>query len=133
MRDDGPTFSPGFRFSKLDAIVLFLGLYIAADTAAVFTWPGVAIGFVVAHFFLFCNIVRMDRCSELAWAGLFVVLATSTSLAGQPSWSLTLAIAFIVALVLILFEMRKPSYHGVFWRSINPNLPQWWERHHALH
>jgi hypothetical protein len=29
--------------------------------------------------------------------------------------------------VLVIFEMRKPSYHGVFWRRVNPNLRQWWE------
>lgn len=129
MRADTRTFSPGFRFSKLDAVILVVGLYVAADTAAVMTWPGIAIGFVVAHFFLFCNLVRMDRSSELAWACLIVILAASTTLTGQPNWSLTFAITFVGATCLVFLEMRKPSYHGVFWQRINPNLPQWWETH----
>jgi hypothetical protein len=23
--------------------------------------------------------------------------------------------------------LKKPSYHGVGWRCINPELPAWWE------
>jgi hypothetical protein len=104
-------------------------LYVAGDTAAVFAWPGIAIGFVIAHFFIFCNLVRMDRSSELVWACLFVILAASITLAGRPQWPLTLAIAFVVTACLVFLEIRKPSYHGVFWQRINPNLPQWWETH----
>jgi hypothetical protein len=129
MHSGAHTFSPGFKFSKLDAIILFVGLFIAADLAAVMPWLGISIGFVIAHFFLFCNVVRMTRSSELAWAGLFVVLAASTTLTGQPHWAWTLAIAFVGAVFLVFLEMRKPSYHGIFWQRINPNLPQWWETH----
>jgi hypothetical protein len=129
MRVDTRTFSPGLRFSKLDAIILFVGIYIAADTAAVMLWPGIAICFVIAHFFLFCNLIRMDRSSELVWAALIVILFTFTIRTGRPPWPLTLAIAFLGAAFLIFIELRKPSYHGVFWRLINPNLPQWWDSH----
>jgi hypothetical protein len=123
------TFRPGFRFSKLDAVILLVGLYISADTASVYPWVGIAIGFVIAHFFLFCNLVRMARPSELAWSALFVLLASSTILVGSPQWPMTLAISFAVTVVLIGLEMRKPSYHGVFWRQINPELLQWWQEH----
>jgi hypothetical protein len=121
-----PVFSPGFRFSRLDAIVLFVGLSIAANVAAVHRWPGIGIGFVVAHFFIFCNAVRMERPAELTWAAIFVLLAASTILTGAPTWPVMLAVSFAVAVVLIALETRKPSYHGVFWRHINPGLPQWW-------
>jgi hypothetical protein len=124
---EDPPFMPGVRFSKLDAVVLLVGLYISADTAAVMPWYGIAIGFVIAHFFLFCNIVRMTRRSELAWAALFVVLAVSSCLTGVPHWPVTLAISMAATVLLVALEMRKPSYHGIFWRRINPNLPRWWE------
>ena len=120
-------FSPGFRFSKSDAFVLFIGGYISADTACVEPWLGIAMGFVIAHFFLFCNFVRMARSSELAWAGIFVLLAASTILLGQPQWPVTLAISLVATVALVVLEMRKPSYHGVLWRRINPGLPQWWD------
>jgi hypothetical protein len=127
MAEGGREFSPGFRFSKLDAAILFVGLFVSADTAAIMFWPGMAIGFVVAHFFLFCNIVRMERSSELIWAAVFVALAAATILTGRPGWPTTFAISLVVTVVLVIFEMRKPSYHGVFWRRVNPNLRQWWE------
>jgi hypothetical protein len=129
MPENARTFGPGFRFSKLDAIILLVGLYISADTAAVYPWLGIAIGFVIAHFFLFCNLVRMARPFELAWSALFVLLASSTIVVGSPPWPVTLAISFAVTVVLVGLEMRKPSYHGVFWRQINPGLPQWWQEH----
>lgn len=60
------TFAPGFRFSMLDAFVLIIGT-IAAVASAMVVWSwGFVIGFVVCHFFLFCNIVRMSRPLELA-------------------------------------------------------------------
>jgi hypothetical protein len=31
--------------------------------------------------------------------------------------------------VLVVLEARKRSYHGVFWRWINPGLPAWWATH----
>jgi hypothetical protein len=128
MPGNARTFRPGFRFSKLDAIILLVGLYISADTAALYPWVGIAICFVIAHFFLFCNLVRMSRPSELAWSALFVLLATSTIRVGSPQWPATLAISFAATVALTGLEMRKPSYHGVFWRQINPELPQWWAK-----
>jgi hypothetical protein len=127
MPENVRTFRPGFRFTKLDAIFLLVGLYISADTAAVHPWLGIAIGFVIVHFFLFCNLVRMARPFELAWSALFLVLASSTVFAGSPPWPVTMAISFAVTVVLIGLETRKPSYHGVFWSQINPELPQWWQ------
>ena len=97
------------------------------DTAAVWPWLGISIGFVVAHFFLFCNVVRMERLGELAWAGVFVLLYASTTLTGVPQWPVTLAISLAVTIVFVVLEMRMPSYHGVFWRKVNPRLPDWWE------
>lgn len=122
---DAREFSPGFRFSTFDAVILFVGGFISADTAAVMPWPGIAIAFVIAHFFLFCNIVRMTRPFELVWGGLFLLLAAGTILVGHPRWPVTLAISFAATLTLVILEMRKPSYHGVFWQHINPKLPQW--------
>ena len=120
-------FSPGFRFSIWDAIVLFVGAYVALDTVCVEPWLGIAIGCVIAHFFLFCNVVRMERAAELMWAAVFVLLAASSIVLGLPQWPVTLAISIAFSTALVVVEVRKPSYHGIFWRRLNPGLPEWWE------
>ena len=126
---DGKTFSPGFRFSKIDAAVLFIGGYIGMDLAAVVLWPGIAICFVVANFFLFCNVVRMRRTFELIWSAIFILLMAATMLFDVLSWPVTFVISFVVTLLLVALELTRPSYHGAFWQAINPRLPHWWAEH----
>ena len=88
---------------------------------------GLIIGFVVGHFFLFCNVFRVARPLEFAWASLFTALAGSTIVVEQPGWPVTLAISLAATLVVIVVQMHKPSYHGIAWQRINPELRAWWE------
>ncbi|CAK0748261.1 hypothetical protein CCP3SC1_1760005 [Gammaproteobacteria bacterium] len=37
-------------------------------------WAGLLIGLVLGHFFLFCNVFRVTRQTELIWAGAFITL-----------------------------------------------------------
>ena len=90
-------------------------------------WGGFVLAFVLAHFFLFCNVIRMARPLELIWAGVFVVLAGATLAFETPSWLVTAPVSLFVTAVVVVVEMRKPSYHGVGWQRINPGLPAWWE------
>lgn len=125
-------FSPGFRLSKLDVCVLVIGAAAAAGGVVQFDrWTGLAIAFVVLHFFLFCNIVRMSRPLELIWATSFAVLAIMVVQFHRLSWPATFGIAAFVTLILVLIEMRSPSYHGVGWRRINPQLSDWWRAKHG--
>jgi hypothetical protein len=121
------SFNPGFRISAIDVIVLLVGIFAAADIGALIPWFGAAIAFVVGHFFLFCNVIRMARPSELTWAVVFIALTISTVILGIPGWPISFFASLIVTVVLAALELRKPEYHGVFWRRINPGLPQWWE------
>lgn len=121
------TFNPGFRISTLDVAVLLLGASFAASIGVVQPWIGVAIVFAVTHFFVFCNIVRLARPLELTWAATFVTLATITAVLDAWSWPVTLGLSLVLSTALVTMELRKPSYHGAFWRQINPGLPQWWE------
>jgi len=124
-------FQPGFRFSALDVLVL-IGSAIGAGAAlALVPWVGFVIAFVVAHFFLFCNIFRIARALELAWAALFVLLAAGTVVIDFPGWTITAGISLAATVVVVVVEMRKPSYHGVFWQRINPGLRLWWEQNVA--
>lgn len=121
------TFNPGFRVSTLDVFVLVVGGAFAANIGLAHFWFGASIAFAIGHFFLFCNIVRMRRAFELLWAAAFVALAVGTS-RGWWSWPTALGVSLTLTVALVAVELRKPSYHGAFWRQINPGLPVWWER-----
>jgi hypothetical protein len=126
-----PEFKPGFRLSAFDALLL-----VAGGLAAWWFWPrtwwlGLVIAWVVGHFFLFCNVFRISRGLELIWAAAFVVLTRLTVANGYLSWTTTMALSTIVAVVVIAIELKKPSYHGVAWSRLNPNLRHWWDSHLA--
>ena len=59
--------------------MVLAGGVVAAIVLSMFVWwQGFVVGFVVAHFFLFCNVVRMARPLEFLWSGIFVALAAAT-------------------------------------------------------
>ncbi|MHC4247500.1 MAG: hypothetical protein ACYS9X_00075 [Planctomycetota bacterium] len=123
-----PELSPGFRLSSIDLCVLALGLAGAAAAAIVSCLAGLVVACVVGHFFLFCNVFRVSRPLELAWAMVFLASAGGTILWRMPGWTATVAVTVGATIAVILVEMRRPSYHGVGWRRINPTLPEWWRR-----
>ena len=120
-------FSPGVRLSSVDVFVLVAGTAGVASASTMTWWYGLVSGFVLAHFFLFCNVFRVSRPLELLWAGAFVTLVVTTILWNVPGWWPTTLGSVCVAALVVAVEMRKPSYHGVGWRRINPGLPDWWE------
>jgi hypothetical protein len=126
-----PAFAPGFRLSLLDASILIVGVGAAVALAMVVWWWGFAVVFVLGHFFLFCNVVRMARPLELAWAGVFLALAAGTVALDAPGWPVTASVSLVATVVLVVVEMRKPSYHGLGWQWINPGLAAWWEARKA--
>ena len=119
-------FVPGFRLSEMDVGFLMLGVCVAVLLARLDERLGLASLFVLAHFFLFCNVLRMSRPLELTWAALFVLLAGSTFYFDLPPLNHTVAVMLVVTLILAFVQILQPSYHGVFWRKINPSLEQWW-------
>lgn len=128
-----PDFQPGFRLSGWDTGVLlvsFLTAYLLFPAL-----PAVSFGvvFVVGHFFLFCNVVRMARRYELSWAAVFVLsVASSANLNWPfPLGLQTLFVPSFCTLVVLGLQLHHPSYHGVGWRFINPSLPTWWQAHKA--
>lgn len=120
-------FAPGFRLSTIDVLVSISGGVFAIFFGLQTWWIGLIIGFVVFHFFLFCNVFRMSRPLELIWAGLFTLLAGLTIAIDSPGWAFTVIISLCATLLLVAMEMRRPSYHGVAWKRINPGLREWWD------
>ncbi len=127
-----PVFKPGFRFSMLDALVLLLGTVATVVVGRIDVWIGIALAFVVLHFFLFCNVLRMSRPLELFWAAAFSLLAVLAS-TSFVTWPVGLLLSLFVTLGVVAVEMRRPSYHGVGWKALNPDLPAWWRRYKAEH
>jgi hypothetical protein len=123
-------FKPGFRLSKIDLLVLIFGLITSAYFFRNSIVNSIIVVFVVGHFFLFCNITRMSRIPELIWAAIFLLLSGFSITIGKPDWLFTFTASSILTVILIFVEIRKPSYHGVFWKLINPNLPNWFREKH---
>jgi hypothetical protein len=124
-------FQPGFRLSVRDVVVIILGVAAASYLTTIEPWWGFIVAFVVAHFFLFCNVVRMARPFELSWAAVFLALASATLLTEAPGWPITTGVSLAVTVVVVVLQMRKPSYHGLGWQRINPGLRTWWEASRA--
>ena len=127
-----PQFKPGFRLSIFDILILTIGSLIALYFGWAHWVAGVIIAFVVIHFFFFCNVFRISRTPELIWAVFFTSLAVSSILQGTPSWLVTFSLSVIFSSFLIWRETRKKSYHGVLWRKLNPELPEWWEQRNQI-
>lgn len=119
-------FAPGFRLSVRDVVVIVIGIAAAAYLFRIEPWWSFIVVFVVAHFFLFCNVVRMARPLELIWAATFLALASATLLTEMPGWPVTASISLAVTVVVVALQLRKPSYHGLGWQRINPGLREWW-------
>jgi hypothetical protein len=122
-----PEFNPGFRFSIFDALLLLSGALGAWVVWPRSWWIGFVIAFVVGHFFLFCNVFRISRGLELIWAAAFLILTYFTVTSGRPTWTTTALTSSALTIGLVYIELRKPSYHGIGWNRINPNLRQWWD------
>ena len=124
-------FRPGFRLSVLDAAALGVGvcLFIVAILLA---WGiAFAVAFAVGHFFLFCNVFRIARILELTWVAVFVALEGARLSTGTPGVSTVIWISLALTLCVVLVELRRPSYHGVLWKTANPGLKEWFETHLA--
>lgn len=124
-----PEFRPGFRLSAMDVIVLVVGALGAIAAWRVAVELTVLVAAAILHFFLFCNVFRVARPPELAWSALFLACVLAQQTLGVP-WLVVAGVAAAMTTTVIWREMRKPSYHGVMWHRINPDLPAWWSNQH---
>ena len=125
MSEDAPARSHGFRFFATDAAFLVVCAVVAfmlRDLLGAMVW---IIPFVVAHFFLFCNVFRVRRSYELAWTAAFLANALAWQIFGSFTWPGVLAVQLPLTAAAIVAEMRSPSYHGVWARRLNPRLDDW--------
>jgi hypothetical protein len=124
---DNPRFRPGFRLSVFDVLLLGLGTFGALRLWPNDRWLALIVVCVVGHFFLFCNIFRISRGLELLWGAVFVGVTLGTRQFHIEGWIAWFLPTLAMTVVVVVIEMRKPSYHGIAWRRINPHLREWWE------
>lgn len=120
-------FQPGFRLSVTDLVVMVVGASGAFLLSRIDSNLAFVVGFVVVHFFLFCNVFRLSRPPELIWATSFTLSAAATITLSWPGWTTTFVGAAALSALLIAREMGKPHYHGIWWRRLNPTLESWWD------
>ena len=111
--------APGFRFSTTDAAAV-----VAAIIGVMLLWHplgsmALLLPIVLGHFFLFCNVFRVRRSYELAWAVVFIVNVCAWWLAGRFSWWSVLLVQTPVTIVCIGLEISSERYHGVGYRRLN--------------
>jgi hypothetical protein len=119
-------FHPGFRCSVTDIAIMVAGACAAFQLPEVGLWIAIAIG----HFFLFCNVLRLARVLELAWAAVFVLGAGAVR--AEVAFTPVLTAIGATSVVVTAIAIAQPSYHGVLWRWINPALPHWWHARGAV-
>jgi hypothetical protein len=111
-------FAPGFRISLRDVIVLAIGFALFLMLLKTCALISFVVAYTTGHFFLFCNVFR-------------IALLGCTIFCGFPNWPITIAISLCVTVVVVVWEMKKPSYHGICWQQINPGLKNWWDANQA--
>ena len=121
-------FKPGFRISSFDAVILIVDSFLIFGVISISKELAFIIGYSIGHFFLFCNVFRISRKSELVWTGVFVALSACNILAHIPGWVMVITLTLIVTIIVIGLEMRKKSYCGILWKMINPELEGWQEK-----
>lgn len=110
----------GFRCSWSDLVVLAACIPL---TWWVWRTIGIMAGvipFAVGHFFLFCNVFRIQRNREIVWAVLAVMQVTAWTLANALDWRWVLVVQTPITIVIIWLEMCGEKYHGICARHINP-------------
>jgi len=122
-------FQPGFRISLSDIVflIVLIVLTLFANNAH---WYFAAIALLLPglQFFLFCNVFRIRRKPELVWMAFYLIFVPVLYLYFPSLWLLAI-IPPLFGLALIVNEFRYIGYHGVLWRWINPDLPEWFEDH----
>ncbi len=108
----------GFRFSLTDAVVILV--------CAGATWglrqpigPLILVCPVaLGHFFLFCNVFRVGRPSEIIWSVLFIVNCVVWVPFDVLGWLRLIAAQSPAALAVIALTITRRDYHGWGWSVV---------------
>jgi hypothetical protein len=110
----------GFRFSRSDLVVVLIGLFVIWHAALWHSDLAILTGFVLGHFFLYCNVFRVGERAELAWGTLLLMNVTICGLLADGSWWVVLPLQCVVTALIIVRALMSPDYHGAWCQRINP-------------
>ncbi|MDY6853958.1 MAG: hypothetical protein SWO11_04505 [Thermodesulfobacteriota bacterium] len=117
-------FKPGFRISVFDVIFIFIILAFSTYFATYDLFLSVMIFIPPFQFFFFCNLFRVQRKREIIWAVQYALIAAYLYHV-YPNVYLLFSISSLVGAGMILYEIKDPGYHGIFWTTLNPDLKEW--------
>jgi len=118
----------GFRFSWSDGLTLVCFAGGAAGLWGVHSELWWLLLIVAGHFFVFCNVFRIVRPRELAWAALFLVNVCAWFVSGRLEWLPVLLTQLPISVLVIAAEIRSPRYHGILAQRWNTELDAYLER-----
>jgi len=123
-------FKPGFRISIIDLIFIVFVTVLAVSISSINHYLSIIIILPCVQFFLFCNVFRIRRKTELIWATLYLLFGYSGYYFHINTY-LFVFISLSTGIILIISEFKHPGYHGIMWRQINPNLEYWFRENEA--
>ena len=103
----------GFRFSPVDALAIVL-----CTLATWGAWPflgelAILFPIVLGHFFLFCNVFRIPRLSELLWSATFIINVGAWAIFNEFTWLNVLLTQLPMTLLAVLSGVCRSDYHGI--------------------
>lgn len=110
----------GFRLSQVDVLVILLaGISTCFYPRNFLTPPSIdlffqyLIPYIVANFFLFCNVFRVRTKYELCWLASATINTVFYLFYYNNIYYFFLSQS-CCTLVAILFEIKSKTYHGIF-------------------
>lgn len=119
-------FKPGLLFNFRDILLLVAGVAIALSLFPQASRMSLVTAMIIGHIFVFSNVFRISHSREFIWSGCFVLIGSVTIISGSAGWLYTIIMMLLICIFAVGINMQKPSYHGVFWRRVNPQLEHWW-------
>lgn len=103
----------GFRLSATDVLVLLLCALITWVLWPVAGSPALVLPLALGHFFLFCNVFRVGRRTEMTWAALLVINTVAWHLADALSLSRIFLTQTPATAIAVLWAVSRKDYHGL--------------------
>jgi hypothetical protein len=115
----------GFRFAWTDGIAI-----IACALTTRIAWPylgdlSLLFPFVLAHFFLFCNVFRIRRSLELFWSAAFLIVCVIWLRTGHFTLAHVFWTQLPISLLVIAIGFCQRDYHGVGYKHVSLGRRPW--------
>jgi hypothetical protein len=108
----------GFRLWVSDAVILGVGLPASWVAWRFLGEPALLLPMVLGHFFLFCNVFRVERWVELTWASLLLLNAAAWAISGKLTFPRLFLAQLPFTLAALLSAPLMSGYRGIGYRLV---------------